>query len=73
MPKKNYSPYALISSTRTATVPSAWTICKRAKVNKGSFYYFFKTKTDLVVAAYEEHRRLKEPDYERIFAAQNPR
>ncbi|MDR3457052.1 MAG: TetR/AcrR family transcriptional regulator [Verrucomicrobiae bacterium] len=43
-------------------------ICKRAKVNKGSFYYFFKTKTDLVVAAYEEHWRLKEPDYERIFA-----
>lgn len=47
-------------------------ICKRAKVNKGSFYYFFKTKTDLVVAAYEEHWRLKEPDYERIFSAKNP-
>jgi len=47
-------------------------ICKRANVNKGSFYYFFKTKTDLVVAAYEEHWRLKEPDYERIFAPQNP-
>jgi len=47
-------------------------ICKRAKVNKGSFYYFFKTKTDLVVAAYEEHWRLKEPDYERIFALENP-
>jgi TetR/AcrR family transcriptional regulator, transcriptional repressor for nem operon len=47
-------------------------ICQRAKVNKGTFYYFFKTKTDLVVAAYEEHWRLKEPDYERIFAAQNP-
>ena len=47
-------------------------ICKRAQVNKGSFYYFFKTKTDLVVAAYEEHWRLKEPDYERIFSQQNP-
>ena len=47
-------------------------ICKRARVNKGSFYYFFKTKTDLVAAAYEEHWRLKEPDYERIFAPQNP-
>ena len=23
-------------------------ICQRARVNKGSFYYFFKTKTDLV-------------------------
>jgi TetR/AcrR family transcriptional repressor of nem operon len=47
-------------------------ICKRAKVNKGSFYYFFKTKTDLVVAAYQEHWRLKEPDYERIFSLENP-
>jgi len=47
-------------------------ICQRAGVNKGSFYYFFKTKTDLVVAAYEEHWRLKEPDYERIFSPQNP-
>ena len=47
-------------------------ICTRAKVNKGSFYYFFKTKADLVVAAYEEHWRLKVPDYERIFSKQNP-
>ena len=47
-------------------------ICHRAKVNKGSFYYFFKTKTDLVVAAYEEHWRLKEPNYERIFSRRNP-
>src|SRR5882757_2580213 len=47
-------------------------ICRRAKVNKGTFYYFFKTKTDLVVAAYEEHWRLKEPDYERIFSLENP-
>jgi TetR/AcrR family transcriptional repressor of nem operon len=47
-------------------------ICRRAQVNKGSFYYFFKTKTDLVVAAYEEHWRLKESNYERIFAKENP-
>jgi TetR/AcrR family transcriptional repressor of nem operon len=47
-------------------------ICKRAKVNKGSFYYFFKTKTDLVVAAYEEHWRVKLSNYERIFAKSNP-
>ncbi len=47
-------------------------ICRRAGVNKGSFYYFFKTKSDLVVAAYEENWRLKEPNYERIFSAQNP-
>jgi len=47
-------------------------ICVRAKVKKGSFYYFFKTKTDLVVAAYEEHWRIKLPDYERIFSKENP-
>ena len=47
-------------------------ICHRAKVNKGSFYYFFKTKTDLVVAAYEEHWCLKELNYERMFSRQNP-
>jgi TetR/AcrR family transcriptional repressor of nem operon len=47
-------------------------ICTRAGVNKGSFYYFFKTKTDLVVAAYEEHWQIKLPDYERIFSKENP-
>lgn len=46
-------------------------ICTRAGVNKGSFYYFFKTKTDLVVAAYEEHWLLKVPDYEQIFSKKN--
>jgi TetR/AcrR family transcriptional repressor of nem operon len=47
-------------------------ICTRAKVNKGSFYYFFKTKTDLVVAAYEERWQHNLPSYERIFSKQNP-
>ncbi len=47
-------------------------ICSRAKVNKGSFYYYFKSKTDLVVAAYGEHWRRKEPDYDRIFSSENP-
>ena len=47
-------------------------ICTRAGVNKGSFYYFFKTKADLVVAAYEEHWRRKLPDYERIFSREHP-
>ncbi len=73
MLKKSCYPWRLISIARTAYgAVRVDQICKRAKVNKGSFYYFFKTKTDLVVAAYEEHWRLKEPDYERIFAPQNP-
>jgi TetR/AcrR family transcriptional repressor of nem operon len=47
-------------------------ICQRAKVNKGSFYYFFKTKTDLVVEAYEEHWKQRQPELDRIFSAQRP-
>jgi len=47
-------------------------ICSRAKVNKGSFYYFFKSKTELVVAAYEEHSRIKALDYERVFSPAHP-
>lgn len=47
-------------------------ICERAKVNKGSFYYFFGSKADLVVAAYEEHWKQKQPDFDRLFSAQTP-
>ena len=63
--------FDLIHENSYGTV-SVEQICRRAGVNKGSFYYFFKTKTDLVVAAYEEHWRLKLPDYERIFSKQIP-
>jgi TetR/AcrR family transcriptional repressor of nem operon len=41
-------------------------------VNKGSFYYFFKSKTDLVAAAYEEHWQLKKVNYEKVFASEHP-
>ena len=63
--------FDLIHESSYGTV-SVEDICSRAGVNKGSFYYYFKTKTDLVVAAYEEHWRLKEPDYKRIFSGKNP-
>jgi TetR/AcrR family transcriptional repressor of nem operon len=63
--------FDLIHENSYGTV-SVEQICRRAKVNKGSFYYFFKTKSDLVVAAYEEHWRLKLPDYERIFSPAHP-
>jgi TetR/AcrR family transcriptional repressor of nem operon len=43
-------------------------ICERAKVKKGSFYYFFPSKSDLAVAAYEEHWQQRRPDYDRIFS-----
>jgi TetR/AcrR family transcriptional repressor of nem operon len=47
-------------------------ICERAEVNKGSFYYYFKTKADLAVASYEDHWREKQPDLDRIFSPQVP-
>ena len=47
-------------------------ICKRAGINKGSFYYFFPSKADLVVAAYEEHWKEKRPAMDRIFSSQIP-
>jgi TetR/AcrR family transcriptional regulator, transcriptional repressor for nem operon len=47
-------------------------ICKRAGINKGSFYHFFPSKADLVVEAYEEHWKEKRPTMDRIFSSQVP-
>src|SRR5580693_9529962 len=47
-------------------------ICKRAGINKGSFYHFFPSKADLVVEAYEEHWKEKRPMMDRIFSPQSP-
>lgn len=47
-------------------------ICDRASVNKGSFYHFFPSKSDLAVEAYEEHWREKQPELDRIFSPQIP-
>jgi TetR/AcrR family transcriptional repressor of nem operon len=47
-------------------------ICKRAGINKGSFYHFFPSKADLVVEAYEEHWKHHRPIMDRIFSPQVP-
>jgi TetR/AcrR family transcriptional repressor of nem operon len=47
-------------------------ICTRAGVNKGSFYYAFKSKSDLAVAAFERHWETKRPVLDRIFSTQIP-
>jgi TetR/AcrR family transcriptional repressor of nem operon len=47
-------------------------ICERAAVNKGSFYYYFGSKADLAIAAYDEHWKQKQPEMDRIFSAQVP-
>src|SRR5271155_4294460 len=45
-------------------------ICTKAGVNKGSFYYAFKSKSDLAVAAYERHWEQKRAKLDGIFSPQ---
>jgi TetR/AcrR family transcriptional repressor of nem operon len=43
-------------------------ICNQAGVKKGSFYHFFPSKTDLALAAYDEHWRSIQPQLDAIFS-----
>jgi len=47
-------------------------ICQRAGVNKGSFYYAFKSKSDLAAAAFEDHWNKKRGVMDEIFSSQVP-
>jgi len=47
-------------------------ICEQAGAKKGSFYHFFPSKSDLAVAAIDEHWRKLRPDLDRIFSPQSP-
>jgi TetR/AcrR family transcriptional repressor of nem operon len=47
-------------------------ICERARVNKGSFYHFFPSKSNLAIEAYEENWRERQPELDRIFSPQIP-
>ncbi len=47
-------------------------ICSKAGVNKGSFYYAFKSKSDLAVAAFERYWETKRPIMDAAFSAQIP-
>ncbi len=42
-------------------------ICERAGVKKGSFYHFFKSKDELVIAALEAHWRSRKPILDQLF------
>lgn len=44
-------------------------ICKKAGVQKGSFYHFFPTKADLAAAALENHWAQTQPEIEAIFTS----
>ncbi len=47
-------------------------ICKQAGVTKGSFYFAFPSKSDLAIAAFEEHWQVKQPLLDAIFSSQVP-
>jgi TetR/AcrR family transcriptional repressor of nem operon len=48
-------------------------ICERAGVKKGSFYYFFKSKAELAIAAMDNAWQTRSrPELDRIFSASNP-
>ena len=47
-------------------------ICARADVRKGSFYHFFKSKSDLEIAALEADWQAKRPVYNEIFSSTVP-
>ena len=47
-------------------------ICQRAGAQKGSFYHFFPSKSDLAAAALEAHWEKLRPDLDRIFSSQTP-
>jgi TetR/AcrR family transcriptional regulator, transcriptional repressor for nem operon len=44
-------------------------ICKAGGISKSSFYHFFKSKSELAVAAYQSHWEKAASDYNRIFSA----
>lgn len=44
-------------------------ICKEADVKKGSFYHFFKSKSDLTVAAFEEQWKCIKRGYDETFSS----
>lgn len=47
-------------------------ICEVAGVKKGSFYYFFASKSELAVAAYEAYWQAKLPEMEALFSPEIP-
>lgn len=47
-------------------------ICERAGAKKGSFYYFFKSKSELAAAALEANWNKRRTDMDRIFSPTVP-
>ncbi len=71
--KKRLIDTALFLITKSAYLSvSVNDICREAGVQKGSFYYFFPSKTDLAMAAIETHFRHSQKEWETIFSLETP-
>lgn len=47
-------------------------ICEKAKVKKGSFYYFFDSKADLAAAAMDQSWQARRPELDALFSPTIP-
>src|SRR6201986_4160382 len=47
-------------------------ICDKAEVKKGSFYYFFESKSDLALAAVETNWQARKTELDAIFSPTVP-
>jgi len=47
-------------------------ICDKAQVKKGSFYYFFKSKSELAVEAFETSWQSKQAELDKMFSPMVP-
>jgi len=47
-------------------------ICEKAGVRKGSFYHFFKSKAELIVAALDNHWEGSRQEFDRVFSPSVP-
>jgi TetR/AcrR family transcriptional repressor of nem operon len=47
-------------------------ICEKAGVRKGSFYHFFKSKAELIIAALDAHFEAARVEFDRIFSPSLP-
>ena len=47
-------------------------ICKAADVKKGSFYHFFKSKSELTIAALDEQWKCMKSFYDEVFSSSRP-
>jgi TetR/AcrR family transcriptional repressor of nem operon len=47
-------------------------ICEKAGVRKGSFYHFFKSKAELIIAALENHWEEAREEFDRVFSPSVP-